>query len=172
MAHAVPRVLVITGSMGSGKTTILGEASDILASMNIEHAAIDFDALGLAHLGRGAADAVIARNLSCVCGNYAAAGITRFIIAEALENAAALQRIRDAIPGAQMRICRLRASLDVMRQRVAARETGLARSKYISRVIDLERVLDAAGLQDFWMSTDAGPVTATARRLLEEIGWI
>ena len=42
-------VLVITGSMGSGKTTVLGEASDILSAANVAHAAIDVDALGIYH---------------------------------------------------------------------------------------------------------------------------
>ena len=43
-------LLIITGSMGAGKTSVLGESSDILAQRNIAHAAIDLDALGLAHL--------------------------------------------------------------------------------------------------------------------------
>jgi len=55
---------------------------------------------------------------------------------------------------------------------VIDRRCDNARSKYIARVIDLERVLDAAGLEDVWVSTDAGPVTAAARRMLEQIGWI
>jgi len=40
------RALVITGSMGSGKTTILGEASDLLAAAGIPHGTIDLDAIG------------------------------------------------------------------------------------------------------------------------------
>jgi len=36
--------------MGAGKTAVLGEASDILAQRQIIHAAIDLDALGVAHL--------------------------------------------------------------------------------------------------------------------------
>ncbi len=43
-------MLIITGTMGAGKTTVLAEASDILALLHITHAAIDLDALGLAHL--------------------------------------------------------------------------------------------------------------------------
>jgi ABC-type uncharacterized transport system fused permease/ATPase subunit len=42
--------LLITGSMGSGKTTVLSEASDLLTVRNIPHASIDLDALGTAHL--------------------------------------------------------------------------------------------------------------------------
>jgi adenylate kinase len=47
---ATVRVIVITGSMGAGKTTVLGEASDLLAAHGITHAAIDLDALGVSHL--------------------------------------------------------------------------------------------------------------------------
>ena len=42
-------VLLISGSMGSGKTTVMGEASDLLREMSISHAAIDLDAVS-AHL--------------------------------------------------------------------------------------------------------------------------
>jgi adenylate kinase len=37
-------LLIITGTMGAGKTTVLGEASDILALRQIPHAAIDWTA--------------------------------------------------------------------------------------------------------------------------------
>src|SRR6266404_2571668 len=43
-------LLIITGGMGAGKTSVLGEASDLLALRHITHAAIDLDAFGLAHL--------------------------------------------------------------------------------------------------------------------------
>lgn len=42
-------LLIITGSTGAGKTGVLAEASDILA-LQIVQAAVDLDALGLAHL--------------------------------------------------------------------------------------------------------------------------
>ena len=50
MMCAMESLLIITGTMGAGKTSVLGEASDILALRGIAHAAIDLDALGLAHL--------------------------------------------------------------------------------------------------------------------------
>jgi len=43
-------LLIITGTMGAGKTAVMAEASDILTRRQIVHAAIDLDALGLAHL--------------------------------------------------------------------------------------------------------------------------
>ena len=57
-------LLIITGTMGSGKTAVLAEASDLLARRRIAHAAIDLDAIGLAHLPSAAnSDDVMYRNL-------------------------------------------------------------------------------------------------------------
>ena len=44
MADRVP-VLLLTGTVGSGKTTIALEINDVLAEMQIPNAAIDLDAL-------------------------------------------------------------------------------------------------------------------------------
>jgi predicted ABC-type ATPase len=58
-------LLIITGTMGAGKTSVLAEASDILAKRRVTHAAIDVDALGLAHLPIGASnDAVMYASLA------------------------------------------------------------------------------------------------------------
>ena len=68
-------MLIITGSMGAGKTAVLAEASDILTLRKIIHAAIDLDTLGLAHLPSAAStDGVTYRNLQSICENYAALG--------------------------------------------------------------------------------------------------
>jgi hypothetical protein len=82
-------LLVITGSMGAGKTAVLGEASDILSMRQIVHAAIDLDALGLACLPAGAVtDAVMYENLRSIRRNYAALGVQRFLLARAIEDEA------------------------------------------------------------------------------------
>jgi adenylate kinase len=47
MSPSVP-VIIITGTMGSGKTTVLGEASDILTARGVNHAGVDLDTLGSA----------------------------------------------------------------------------------------------------------------------------
>jgi putative protein kinase ArgK-like GTPase of G3E family len=43
-------LLILTGTMGAGKSSILGESTDILAQRKLVHAGIDVDARGLAHL--------------------------------------------------------------------------------------------------------------------------
>lgn len=39
------RLLVVTGSMGVGKTTVVAEASDLLGQCGIVHATVDFDGM-------------------------------------------------------------------------------------------------------------------------------
>ena len=86
------QLIVITGSMGAGKTTVLGEASDLLVSRDVTHAAIDLDALGLLHLSGVHDPDLMLSNLASVCNNYSAAGIRRLLIAAAVESRAGLDR--------------------------------------------------------------------------------
>jgi len=117
-------LLIITGSMGAGKTSVLGEASDLLTQQDIPHAAIDLDAFGLAHLQPGATnDAVMYRNLQDVCKNYATLGVRRFLVARAIEDRAALKRCRRAVSARNTVVCRLTARLGTMRRRVKVRES-------------------------------------------------
>lgn len=63
-------LLIITGTMGSGTTSVLAEASDILALRGIAHAAINLDALGLARLPSATGNnEVMYCNLRSVCEN-------------------------------------------------------------------------------------------------------
>jgi dephospho-CoA kinase len=169
---AAVRVIVITGSMGAGKTTVLAEASDLLAKDAVAHAAIDLDALGVAHLpdGRSAADLTDA-NLRSVWSNYSAAGATRALIAAAVESRVDLDRLRAAIPKADVVVCRLRAPLETMKERVRVREPGMHQEKFVARVVELERLLDAAALEDFTL-TNIGSVTDVARQMLVKAGWL
>lgn len=85
--------------MGAGKTSVLGEASDILARLSIAHAAIDLDALGLAYIpSADGDDGVMYRNLKSVCENYACRGVGRLLLARAMEDHADLELCRGRFP--------------------------------------------------------------------------
>ncbi len=93
-------LLIITGSMGSGKTAVLSEASDILVVRNIPHASIDLDALGTMHLPSSVEDnQLMYRNLRSVWENYAQVGLTRLLLARAIEDRAELECCRAGLTG-------------------------------------------------------------------------
>jgi hypothetical protein len=166
-----PDVLIISGSMGAGKTTVLAEASDILCAASVEHAAIDLDALTIGHLPPHATS-LFERNLAAVWNNYSAFGIRRLILAGAVETAARLAEIRAAIPGARIVIGRLHASVPTMQERVRGREPGMLQSELLERVSLLEAELDEAGLHDFVVDNEQRDVTEVARELLTATGWL
>lgn len=166
-------LLIITGTMGAGKTTVLAEASDILALRQIAHAAIDLDALGLAYLPSATCnDGVMYNNLRSVCQNYAALGVQRFLAARAIEDRAQLERCRDIIPATTMAVCRLTASIEAMKRRIEMRESGVSQREYVARVAKLNVILDHARLENFTVSNENRSLSDVALEMLIKAGWI
>jgi hypothetical protein len=166
-------LIVITGSMGAGKTAVLGEASDLLAMRGIVHAAIDLDGLGLAHLPFAVpSDDAMYENLRSICGNYAARGVRKFLVARAIENEVQLNRCREIIPTVSTAVCRLVASAETMKRRVERRETGVSQRDYVARVTKLNTILDGAQLEDFTVVNEDRALTEVALEMLRNAGWI
>jgi hypothetical protein len=151
---------------------VLGEASDLLSGRGIPHGAIDFDALGVVGISRPLADALSMQNLGLVVHNYAAAGITRILLAEAVETRSARDRLCEALGGASVVVCRITASIATMQSRVRLREPGSFQHEFVARVATLDATLDAAAVEDFVVDNDARPITDVAREMLLRAGWI
>jgi len=166
-------LLIITGTMGAGKTAVLGEASDILAQRQIVHAAIDLDAFGLAHLpSTTRSDGVMYDNLRSICKNYAALGVQRFLVARAIEDSAQLKLCRDIIPAVSTVVCRLTASIEAMKRRVQIRDLGISQREYVARVEKLSVILDRARLEDFAVTNENRSLTDVALEMLVKARWI
>jgi hypothetical protein len=166
-------LLIITGTMGAGKTTVLVEASDILSSRHIAHAAIDLDALGLAHRpSEPSNDGVMYRNLESVCNNYASVGVRRLLLARAMENRSELELCRGVVSATSTIVCRLTASIEAVQQRVQTRESGVSQRKYVDRVAKLNDILDRARLEDFTVTNENRSLTEVAHEVLVKAGWI
>ena len=164
-------LLVITGTMGSGKTSVLQEASDVLAQYRIPHAAVDLDALGGARCVDDADD-VMYENLASISHNYAGLGLTRFLVARAIESRADLNRCCRAVGATETLVCRLVANHDTMTRRVTEREQGMLQKELVRRVTLLTEILDKARVEDFTISTENRRVTETAHEMLVRAHWI
>jgi len=173
MMCAMESLLIITGTMGAGKTSVLGEASDILALRGIAHAAIDLDALGLAHLPYAAGgDGVMYRNLQSVCENYSSLGVKRLLLARAIEDCAELERCRGIVAASSTAVCRLTANIETMEQRIKQRESGVSRGNYVARVAKLNTILERARLENFTITNENRQLNDVAHELLLKAGWI
>jgi hypothetical protein len=158
--------------MGAGKTTVLGEASDLLALRHIGHAAIDLDALGLAHLPSTASnDVVTYRNLQSICKNYASIWVTRFLVARAIEDRAELELRRSTVSASNTVVCRLAASIETMRRRVKMRESGVSRRDIMPESRNCISLLTAQP-EDFIVTSEGRSVTEVAQEMLVRAEWI
>jgi hypothetical protein len=166
-------LLIITGSMGSGKSTVLGAATDLLTLRRIPHAAIDLDTLGIFHLPADVDGSGLEfRNLQGVWANYAALGLRRLLLASAVETRTALEACCQAVAAKRTVICRLRVSLEIMQQRVRLREPGPFQQDFVARVAKLDDMLDRAQLEDFSIANEDSSVTGVAHEMLVRAGWL
>ena len=117
-------------------------------------------------------DDVMYDNLRSVCGNYAALGVERFLVARALENGAQLRLCRDIIPAVHTAVCRLSATIGAMERRVERRDAGVSQRALVARVAELNAVLDRARLEDFVVVNENRSLTEVALEMLRKAGWI
>ncbi len=175
MTVARTPVLLITGPVGVGKTTIANEVSALLEEAAMPHACVDMDQLRCAY-PRPPDDrfnsALGLRNLGDVWANYHAAGARRLILADVLESRANLLGYEAAIPGADILVVRLRASVASLAARVQQREVGAGLDWHLRRSAELAAQMEREGVEDIVVETDGRGLAELAREVLERSGWV
>ena len=167
-------VLILSGSMGSGKSTVLSEASDLLAEAGVAHAAIDLDWLSIMHPLQGVyGEELMFRNLAAIWPIYTAAGAERLLVARVVEDRSELQRYREAVPGAEPIVCQLTASIEIMRQRLHLREPGMFQEGALARSEALATILEHGHAEDFRVDNDGDrPIIEVSNEVLSRAGWL
>jgi len=173
MSNPVP-VLVISGSLGSGKTAVLSEASDLLKEAGIAHAAVDLDWLSIMHPTQERyGEQLMIANLAAVWPVYAAAGAERLLVARVVEDRSQLRRYREAVPGAEPIVCRLTTPIETMQERIRTREPGMFLAQAIARSAALDDILDRSRAEDFTVDNGEGrSIGDVAREVLSRAGWL
>jgi adenylylsulfate kinase len=181
-------VLLITGPLGVGKTTVLDAVADRLRAAHVPFAAVDLDALAWAHPPAPGDDPyrnlLMFRNLASVWRNFRDSGATRLVCAYVVESRDELDRYRAAIPGAAVTVARLRASEDTLERRLSRRlahsdlvdgqvrlDERARRERRAARSRELAELMDRAKVEDLIVETDGRDVDAIARDVLRLAGW-
>ena len=173
MNNMVP-LLIISGSMGSGKTTVLSEISDLLARANTPHAAIDLDWLSIMHPPQDRyGEQLVLSNLAAIWPIYVEAGAKRLVVARVVENRSELSLYRDAVPGAEPIVCRLEVDVGTMQERLRVREPGMFQDAGVARSAELADILRVAQAEDFTVDNNSKRhITDVAREVLSLSGWL
>jgi hypothetical protein len=166
--------LLITGTVGVGKSTMAAEINDLLAASGIPNAAIDLDALVWQWPSTSAWNSdLMFENLTSLWPNYRAHGATHLILARVLEDRADLDRFRAAVPGANITVCRLIAPEAVRMERLVRRmPPGPSRDWHLSRTVELDRVLERLAFEDFTAENGGRPLREVAVEVLAGLGWM
>lgn len=165
-------LLAISGAVGVGKSSVLFELNDILASERIPHGCVERDALSYSWPTQGRFNEVIVeRNLACVAATFLEAGAERLLIAGVIEVPADLEVYRRCVPHAEIQVCRLTADLELRRERLRGREKGAGLDWHLARTAELDTILDSAGIEDFSVDNGNRPLREVALEVLTRAGW-
>jgi predicted nuclease with RNAse H fold len=166
-------VLVLTGPVGVGKSTIGWETAMLLREAGVPAAFVDLPSIGIC-FPEPADDPwnerLTHQNLAALWSNFKAAGAQRLILARVLEVRSGLRCIEHAVPGAEITVARLQAPLPVIEQRIETREASDA-SWYLGAARSLHESMSLSPVEDHLVDNE-GPPREVARAILERLRWL
>ena len=170
---ATPEAVLVTGTFGSGKTTVVAEMAELIERQGFHYAALDLDWLAWGwpgdDEGEMAEHRLMLENLGLVVANYLRRGNDRFLMAHAIRTAEQMALLRAALP-MPVRVVRLTVPFDEIRRR-AAPDTTTGRAGDLQRAEAWLEADDGAGLEDLTVANDR-PINVVAKEILTWLGWL
>jgi adenylylsulfate kinase-like enzyme len=165
--------LLLTGTVGSGKTAVAIGIGHLLEQQGKSAAVVDLDWLGWLHLRSSTvtADELISRNLAAIWPNLRDSGMSHAVLARAILSQDGLDALRSAVPDADLVVVRLKASPSTIEGRLRHRDSGQELEGHLAESMQMGRVMDQAGLEDISVATDDRLPSDIAREVLNSVGW-
>lgn len=167
--------LLITGTVGVGKTTVAETAGQLLARRGVPHALIDLDhirTLWPSPDGDWFNLAIELRNLASLATNYRAAGAQRLVLAGVLERRTDLAAYERACGGSVF-VVRLLGAASTIEQRLRTRHHDSPEDLawHLTRRSELDAILDAAHVSDADVIIDDRTPADVAAEALQRAEW-
>jgi predicted Ser/Thr protein kinase len=162
-AARVPLLLII-GPPGVGKSSTARQVSRVLEHARLPFAYVDrddFGADGLLH-----EDPLV--GLQRILCASVTGGARRLVVAWRIESDAELRRFRAALPWADVTVCRLRAEMGALLERIAAEQRSFQRMHLQSLALEIAPRLDQRACEDILVATDEASPQAVALRALRQ----
>lgn len=166
-------ILLFNGTLGVGKTSVAQACGVLLRAAGKPHALIDLDGLCDCHPAPPEDrfnERLLVQNLEAVSRNFSMAGARLFVAARTVETQETREAYRAAMLGGPLTCVRLTAPREEIDLRLQRRERNDELSWHLRRSAELDRILDAAGLDDFRVDTRGREVDSVAREVLARVG--
>ena len=175
MSSPDTHLVLISGPVGVGKTSVAQELSGQLEQRSISHTIVDLDNLAQTY-PRPKDDPfgqiLALENLKALWTNARARGVQNLVVARVIESAEGARRVADAVGACRVKIVQLTASDDTLLQRVRRREIGSGQSWHEARALELSEKLSKADFSDLVVNTDQRTLSDIAREIFEAFNWL
>jgi len=149
--HEHVQVVIVTGPVGSGKTTTMWALGDLLSAHHIPHAVLDVDQVRRfypvppddrfgARLGL--------RNVQAVAANYRDGGARALVLADVIEHQRNVDDYKRAIPDTDVTVVRLDVPTDTILDRLERRESTSTIAWYRHRAPELQEIMERENIGD------------------------
>ncbi|MGQ5523489.1 adenylyl-sulfate kinase [Chitinimonas sp. PSY-7] len=172
----VPKgILLLTGTLGSGKTTVATEVGRQLEEAGITSAVIDLDWLCWANLGDTVPDdlydKLILQNLLTIWPNFRAVGVDYLVLPRGLLDETIPTALRKTFPETPISILRLHASHPTLEERLSRRDKGEILDEHLRECGPMTEMVENLKLEDAVVHNDGRSVAEVARQILDILGW-
>lgn len=170
MSSDAPHLVLISGPVGVGKTSVAQELCALLASNSIAHTFVDLDALTHTYPrphGDPFGQDLALKNLQAVWANAQDFGPRLLIVARVIETKAGAAKIAETIKAGKCTLVQLSARDETLLERVRQREIGTGRAWHETRALELSRALSETRFADLVLSTDERNPEEIAEQLLQ-----
>lgn len=145
------RAIIITGTVGVGKTTTMAALTAWLEDREVSCAGIDMDALRWFYPhpeGDRFGSSVGRKHLAYLAASYHELGIPLIVLADVVEQENDRSALAAAMPQYDVHVVRLRLGMDDVSARLRQREDPERLDWYLHRAPELEAIQDDAGVGD------------------------
>lgn len=166
-------ILLITGTVGTGKTTVVVEIGEQLTDMGLPNAVIDLDWLGWVNAGDNFQeyDQLIMQNLITVWPNYRAIGVAYLVLARGFIHREPVDMLKSSFSNTPITIIRLMPSKETIERRLSQRDSGETLREHLEEMSKFSQLMDELHLEDTSINNDDLSVEETAQQSINFTGW-